>query len=193
MLVRGAGLTLSMSRYLIDQIAARTNVQHRALHAGHKRRRRNYIEHIVTTHRPPACEESTQTRDAGALFLMIGATENTDWLPQQLERDPKGYICTGRDLTKWQAGREPFALETNLPGLFCAGDVRHGSIKRVASGVGEGSMSISFMHEYLALKGGPSLRPWFMAEAKLEFPEVAGKLVAELSVYEDDDSAKKSW
>ena len=86
---------------------------------------------------------------AGALFLMIGATANTNWLPEQLERDPKGYIFTGRDLSIWPAGREPFALETNLPGVFCADDVRHGSIKRVGSGVGEGSMSISFIHEYL--------------------------------------------
>jgi thioredoxin reductase (NADPH) len=68
---------------------------------------------------------------------MIGATANTAWLPPTLERDAKGYICTGRDLTGWSLEREPFPLETSLPGVFCAGDVRHGSIKRVASGVGE--------------------------------------------------------
>lgn len=157
MLVRGAGLTLSMSHYLIDQIAARTNIDVEPYTQVTRVEGSNYIERIVTAHRLPAGEESTQTRDAGALFLMIGATANTDWLPQQLERDPKGYICTGRDLTTWPAGREPFALETNLPGVFCAGDVRHGSIKRVASGVGEGSMSISFIHEYLALRGEPNL------------------------------------
>ena len=152
MLIRGAGLTLSMSRYLIDQIAARTNINIEPYTQVTSVEGENYIERIVTTHRPPEGEESTQARDAGALFLMIGATANTNWLPEQLERDPKGYIFTGRDLTKWPAGREPFALETNLPGVFCAGDVRHGSIKRVASGVGEGSMSISFIHEYLGLE-----------------------------------------
>ena len=88
---------------------------------------------------------------------MIGATANTSWLPQTLERDAKGYICTGRDLTRWPLDREPFPLETSLPGIFCAGDVRHGSIKRVASGVGEGSMSIAFIHEYLALTGSPDI------------------------------------
>jgi len=82
---------------------------------------------------------------------MIGATAKTHWLPSELERSPKGYICTGRDLTTWPLDRDPFALETNIPGIFCAGDVRHNSIKRVASGVGEGSMAISFIHEYLAL------------------------------------------
>jgi thioredoxin reductase (NADPH) len=79
------------------------------------------------------------------------------WLPDTLERDDKGYVCTGRDLTAWPLDREPFPLETSLPGIFCAGDVRHGSIKRVASGVGEGSMSIAFIHEYLALTGSPDL------------------------------------
>ena len=153
MLVRGSGLTLSMSRYLIDQIDGRTNISIEPYTQLTSVEGENYIKRIVTTHRPPGGRESTRTREAGALFLMIGATANTDWLPQQLERDSKGYICTGRDLNTWSAGREPFALETNLPGVFCAGDVRHGSIKRVASGVGEGSMSIAFIHEYLALTG----------------------------------------
>jgi len=82
---------------------------------------------------------------------MIGAVAKTDWLPDIMEHDPKGYLCTGRDLTTWPLEREPFALETSIPGIFAAGDVRHGSVKRVASGVGEGSMAISFIHEYLAL------------------------------------------
>ncbi len=157
MLVRGAGLTLSMSQYLIDQIVARANVAVEPYTQVSSVEGENFIERVVTTHRPPEGEESTQTRDAGALFLMIGATANTDWLPEELECDPKGYIFTGRDLTRWPAGREPFALETSMPGVFCAGDVRHGSIKRVASGVGEGSMSISFIHEYLALEDQRSL------------------------------------
>jgi thioredoxin reductase (NADPH) len=83
---------------------------------------------------------------------MIGAKASTAWLPAELERDAKGYICTGRDISHWNLEREPFPLETSLPGVFCAGDVRHDSIKRVSSGVGEGSMAIAFIHQYLALQ-----------------------------------------
>jgi thioredoxin reductase (NADPH) len=158
-LVRGAGLARSMSQYLIDQIAARTNIRVEPHTQVSSAEGENYIERIVTTTRLPEGEETTQTRDAGALFLMIGATANTAWLPDELERDPRGYICTGRDLTTWALDREPFALESNLPGVFCAGDVRHGSIKRVASGVGEGSMVISFIHQYLALSETSALTP----------------------------------
>jgi thioredoxin reductase (NADPH) len=83
---------------------------------------------------------------------MIGAKASTTWLPEELERDAKGYIRTGRDISHWKLEREPFPLETSLPGVFCAGDVRHDSIKRVSSGVGEGSMAIAFIHQYLALQ-----------------------------------------
>jgi thioredoxin reductase len=75
-----------------------------------------------------------QWYEADALFVMIGADANTSWLPDDLERDPRGYICTGRELTAWKLARHPFPLETSLPGVFCAGDVRHNSIKRVSSG-----------------------------------------------------------
>jgi thioredoxin reductase (NADPH) len=156
MLVRGAGLALSMSRYLIAQIEkgkigieAWTEVT--GVHG------EEHLEQIVTTTRDPDGGRISTTRDADALFLMIGATANTSWLPASLERDAKGYIYTGRDLTGWRLDREPLPLETSLPGIFCAGDVRHGSIKRVASGVGEGSMSIAFIHQYLALTGSPDL------------------------------------
>jgi thioredoxin reductase (NADPH) len=92
--------------------------------------------------------------EADALFVMIGADASTSWLPGDLERDPRGYICTGRDLTTWKLDRHPFSLETRLPGVFCAGDVRHNSIKRVSSGVGEGSMAIPFIQQYLSLENG---------------------------------------
>ena len=96
-------------------------------------------------------------RPADALFIMIGADANTDWLPGQLLRDEKGYVCTGRDLPEGSCGnRQPYLLETNLPGLFCVGDVRHDSIKRVSSSVGEGSMAIAFVHQYLAMKDQPA-------------------------------------
>ena len=119
---------------------------------------------------------------------MIGATANTSWLPPALERDAKGYIYTGRNLTAWPLDREPFPLETSPPGVFCAGDVRHGSIKRVASAVGEGSMSIAFIHQYLALTGGLILpafeipRPFGLRRATLERAEVQrpGQIMGEI-------------
>ena len=157
MLVRGAGLALTMSRYLIAQIAEKGNIRIEAGTEVSGVHGEEHLEQIVTATRDPDGRRIFTTRDADALFLMIGATANTSWLPPSLERDAKGYIYTGRDLTGWPLDREPFPLETSLPGVFCAGDVRHGSIKRVASGVGEGSMSIAFIHQYLALTGAPDL------------------------------------
>jgi thioredoxin reductase (NADPH) len=156
MLVRGAGLTSSMSQYLIQQIEDKTNIHVEPYTQVVSAHGENYLEQITTITRPPNEHESTVTRDARGLFIMIGAVAKTDWLPQSVECDSKGYICTGRDLTTWplagsSSAREPFPLETSIPGIFAAGDVRHNSVKRVASGVGEGSMAISFIHEYLAL------------------------------------------
>jgi thioredoxin reductase (NADPH) len=151
MLVRGPGLTQSMSQYLIQQIHNKTNIRvepHTHVTGVHGE---DHLEQITTTSRPPSGPEFTCTRDAKALFIMIGAVAKTRWLPASLERDANGYICTGRDIATWSLDREPFALETSIPGIFCAGDVRHGSVKRVASSVGEGSMSIAYIHEYLAV------------------------------------------
>lgn len=103
------------------------------------------------------CRDEVRQREADALFVMIGARAQTDWLPEELERDHNGFICTGRDLTQFECSRSPFSLETTLQGVFCAGDVRHDSIKRVSSAVGEGSMAIAFVHQYLALGGSPQL------------------------------------
>jgi thioredoxin reductase (NADPH) len=157
MLVRGTGLALSMSQYLIDQIAEKGNIRIETSTEVTGVYGDEHLQQIVTTTRDPKGGKVSSTRDADALLLMIGATANTSWLPSTLQRDAKGYICTGRDLTSWPLDREPFPLETSLPGIFCAGDVRHGSIKRVASGVGEGSMAIAFIHQYLALMGSPDL------------------------------------
>jgi thioredoxin reductase (NADPH) len=152
-LVRGKGLELTMSHYLIDQIAAKKNIRVEPFTEVIKAEGDDHLERIVTRTHTPEGEESTQTRDADALFIMIGANASTAWLPKSLQRDASGYLCTGRDLTTWPVKeREAFPLETNLPGVFCAGDVRHDSIKRVSSGVGEGSMAIAFIHQYLALK-----------------------------------------
>jgi thioredoxin reductase (NADPH) len=152
-LVRGEGLELTMSQYLIEQIAAKKNIRVEPFTEVARAEGEDHLERIVTRTRAADGQETMQTRDADAVFVMIGANASTAWLPKGLQRDSGGYICTGRDLTTWPLkDREAFPLETNLPGIFCAGDVRHDSIKRVSSGVGEGSMAIAFIHQYLALK-----------------------------------------
>jgi thioredoxin reductase (NADPH) len=150
-LVRGEGLKLSMSQYLIDQIAAKTNIEVLPHAQVISAEGENCLERIEVRLQAPHEAEKILGYEADALFVMIGADASTSWLPGVLERDPRGYICTGRDLTTWKLDRHPFPLETSLPGVFSAGDVRHNSIKRVSSGVGEGSMAIAFIHQYLAL------------------------------------------
>jgi len=150
-LVRGEGLKLSMSQYLIGEIASKENIEVVPFTRVVSIEGDEHLRRLVIRTQPPGGEEKIVSCEADALFVMIGADANTAWLPGELERDPKGYICTGRDLTTWKLERAPFPLETNLPGVFCAGDVRHNSIKRVSSGVGEGSMAVSFVHQYLAL------------------------------------------
>jgi thioredoxin reductase (NADPH) len=151
MLVRGPKVEFTMSQYLVDQLATKCNVTIETNTVVVEAHGEGHLEALTTQ----AKGEEPKTRDADALFVMIGANANTSWLPRVLERDERGYICTGRDvvdLPGWDSRRrQPFMLETNLPGFFCAGDVRHESIKRVSSGVGEGSMAIAFIHQYLAL------------------------------------------
>jgi thioredoxin reductase (NADPH) len=150
-LVRGAGLNLSMSQYLIEQLASKCNISIEPFTQVVSVGGEDHLESICTKTR----DEAPKQRKADALFVMIGADANTDWLPKNLQRDEKGYVCTGRDVSDipgWSGKRTPFLLETSMPGFFCAGDVRHDSIKRVSSGVGEGSMAIAFIHQYLALE-----------------------------------------
>lgn len=151
-LVRGEGLNLSMSQYLIGQLASKANIQVIPFTEVVAAEGDDHLERITVRTRTRSGPETLHHYEADALFVLIGADANTSWLPRELECDNKGYICTGRDLTKWSLEREPFPLETSLPGVFCAGDVRHNSIKRVSSGVGEGSMAIAFIHQYLALQ-----------------------------------------
>ncbi|HEX3910894.1 MAG TPA: FAD-dependent oxidoreductase [Solirubrobacteraceae bacterium] len=147
MLVRGPSLQASMSHYLIEQIAALENVEVRTgtsateAEAEDGRLRRVRI----------AGPDGEQTLDADACFVFIGASPRTDWLEGVIARDERGFILAGRDAQAagWPLEREPFVLETTVPGVFVAGDVRARSIKRVASAVGEGSMSVSLIHEYL--------------------------------------------
>jgi len=151
-LVRGKGLELTMSQYLIEQIDVKKNIEIKPYTEIIRAEGEDHLERIVTKTRAADGQLTETTWDADALFIMIGADASTAWLPRNLERDDAGYVRTGRDLATWTGEREPFPLETNLPGVFCAGDVRHGSIKRVSSGVGEGSMAIAFVHQYLALQ-----------------------------------------
>jgi thioredoxin reductase (NADPH) len=150
-LVRGEGLKLSMSQYLIDQIASKANIRVLPFTQIVSADGEDRLERIEARVQAPHEREKIVGYEADAFFVMIGADASTSWLPGELERDPRGYICTGRDLTTWKLDRHPFPLETSLPGVFSAGDVRHNSIKRVSSGVGEGSMAIAFIHQYLAL------------------------------------------
>jgi thioredoxin reductase (NADPH) len=155
LLVRGPSLAASMSHYLIQQLATKGNIEVctrcRIIRAEGERR----LESIVVEYRDTG---ELVTRQASAVFVFIGADAKTDWLPASMIRDKDGFICTGRDVMdlvagrkgKWPLARDPFLLETSDPGVFAVGDVRHGSIKRVASSVGEGSMAIAFVHQFLA-------------------------------------------
>ena len=136
-----------MSQYLIGEIASKANIEVMPFSEVVEAQGEDHLQRLVVK-----VGGKLVTYDADALFVMIGAVADASWLPKELQRDEKGYICSGRDLTNWKLDRAPFPLETSLPGIFCAGDVRHNSIKRVSSGVGEGSMAIAFIHQYLALE-----------------------------------------
>lgn len=154
MLVRGDSLTKSMSQYLIDQIEGTRNIEVQ-LHASVVEvKGETSLEALVIQN---ALTGNVQTVPATSLFIFIGAVPYTDWLEGFLERDERGFILTGPDLSRkgnhvkgWPLSREPYLLETSVPGIFAVGDVRHGSIKRVASGVGEGSICVQFIHRYLS-------------------------------------------
>ena len=150
MLVRGESLNKSMSKYLIDQIEATPNIvveTHTELVSMSGNGRLECIS--LKTQRGP------ETRPANSLFIFIGAAPKTDWLPKEIALDDKGFILAGPDLKTrapgaWKLPREPYLLETSVPGIFVAGDVRFNSVKRCASAVGEGSIAVQFMHQYLA-------------------------------------------
>jgi thioredoxin reductase (NADPH) len=154
LLVRGESLAASMSQYLIDQLATKENVAVAAQSEVVAVRGDQHLEAIVARDRRTGEE---RTHETDALFILIGADAETGWLPPAIARDGDGYVLSGRDVradaaaaARWPLAREPFPLEASAPGVFAAGDVRHGSVKRVASGVGEGSMAIAFVHQFLA-------------------------------------------
>ena len=156
MLVRGPSLAASMSQYLIDQLASKDNVTIETEAEVVAVEGETALEAIEVA---SGSERTRERRKSDALFVFIGAHAETGWLPSGVIRDQWNYVCTGRDVmdllpaqttTQWPLERDPYLLETSVPGIFAVGDVRHGSIKRVASGVGEGSMAIAFVHQYLA-------------------------------------------
>ena len=156
MLVRGPSLADSMSQYLVAQLAAKGNVtvecnaEVLGVEGG------DGLEAIHVVRGPQRVKER---RPSDGLFVFIGARAETAWLPEAVIRDQWGYVCTGSDVmdllherppATWPLARDPYLLETSIPGVLAAGDVRHGSIKRVSAGVGEGSMAIAVVHQYLA-------------------------------------------
>ncbi|HET7429255.1 MAG TPA: FAD-dependent oxidoreductase [Gaiellales bacterium] len=148
-LCRGPSLDKSMSRYLVDQIERRPNITGR------------FGTEVVAVHGERSLQAvDVQTRgsdavdrlDSGGLFIFIGADAETAWLPPEIALDAKGYVLTGADAAasgRWQLERDPYLLETSAPGIFACGDVRLSPVKRVASAVGEGSMAIAFVHQFL--------------------------------------------
>ena len=148
-LYRGENLEKGMARYLVDQIESRPNI------------RMQFQTEVVGAHGEESLEAidihdaatgDTSRHESGGLFFFIGADAETSWLPPQIALNRQGYVLTGpelKDVDSWELDRDPYLLETSVPGIFAAGDVRCGPVKRVASAVGEGSMAVAFVRQYL--------------------------------------------
>jgi thioredoxin reductase (NADPH) len=155
MLVRGPSLQASMSQYLIEQIEAVEHIEVRTCTEVIAASGDEHLEKLTLRDRTSGDE---QVVDAHWLFVFIGAEPRTDWLDGVVVRDDRGFVLSGPDLppapdsrtpSGWEPERDPFHLETSVPGVFAVGDVRGGSVKRVASAVGEGAMAVSLVHRWL--------------------------------------------
>jgi thioredoxin reductase (NADPH) len=155
LVIRKETLSGTMSNYLIEQIATTPNIKVRPFTEVEAVEGDGRLERVVVR-----CANSGEvtTEEMDALFVFIGTRPHTDWLPDEVLRDAKGFVVTGRDSAiregfarVWKEERQPLTLETTVPGIFAAGDVRAGAMNRVAAAVGEGSMVVRLVHEYLAL------------------------------------------
>jgi thioredoxin reductase (NADPH) len=159
LVVRARSLEAGMSRYLIRQLRATPNVEVRLATEVAGGGGDGWLTHLVLRDRETGGEETVA---ADGLFLAIGANPRTDWLPEAVARDEQGFVLTGADVPRagaWHLDRDPFPLETSMPGVLAVGDVRHGSIKRVASAAGEGSVAIRVLHRLLDPAGATSTAP----------------------------------
>lgn len=153
MVIRGADVGATMSRYLVERISAAPNIEVRCCTEVAACRGEGHLEALTLVNRDTGEKEEVA---ASWLFVFIGASPRTEWLGEQVVRDANGFVVTGQELSGtayphvWPLRRAPFALETSVPGVFAAGDVRLDSMKRVASAVGEGAMSVHLVHRYLA-------------------------------------------
>src|SRR3712207_4308274 len=150
---RGDSLRKSMSEYLVKQVEDRDNIEVRLNSSVVEAEGEDHLERITMRN---AVSGETEIVPTQSLFILIGAAPHTDWLDGVVERDERGFILSGPDLSRheerprgWRLDRDPYLLETSVPGVFVAGDVRHGSIKRCASAVGEGAIAVQFVHQYL--------------------------------------------
>ena len=154
-LCRGESLEKSMSRYLVDQLTGRANVA--VVYGTEVTAAHGEVSLEAIDLRDSRTGETTR-HPTGGLFIFIGADAETAWLPPEIALDRHGYVLTGpdvRDAGRWQLDRDPYLLETSVPGIFACGDVRYSPVKRVAAAVGEGSMAIAFVHQYLRDAGAP--------------------------------------
>jgi thioredoxin reductase (NADPH) len=149
LVVRAQSLAAGMSQYLVREVEATPNVTVRLgteiVGGGGS----GALEHLVLR---AVADGTEETVDADGLFLMIGLRPHTGWLPPEIDRDAQGFLLTGDDVRNWPLDRRPLLLETSMPGVFAAGDVRHGSVKRVASAVGEGSIAIQLLHDLFTVE-----------------------------------------
>jgi len=149
LVVRGDSLERSMSHYLVEQVRAKDNV---VVELNSEVQAVYGEGHVTEIDIRDRVGGTVRRRDCGGLFIFVGADAETDWVPPEIARDEHGYLLTGADAMKsghWALDRDAYLLETSVPGMFACGDVRSGPVKRVASAVGEGSMAIAFVHQYL--------------------------------------------